>query len=114
MRCPLRHWFEYELALPKRTVPSALVLGSSIHQSLAVYHQSVMQGEPVTPETVKTEFLQAWNQRQRQETIVFQHQTESDAVSQGVALLEVYLRQPPPQNILAVEQRLTTPVANSQ
>lgn len=113
MRCPLRHFFEYELALPKRSTPSSLVLGSAIHEALAVFHQSIQQGSPLAKEVVKKEFLQAWEERKREGTIVFQHQTERDAVDQGVSLLDLYLRQPPPRNVVGVEQRLLTPLANS-
>lgn len=114
MKCPLRHWFEYELVLPRRTTPSALALGSVIHEALAVFHRSIQQGNPVTGETVKSQFVQFWQRQKQQETIAFQYQTEMDTLELGVSLLEVYLRQPPPQNIVAVERKLLFPLLNSR
>lgn len=114
LKCPLQHFFRYVLCLPERTTSSALALGSAVHQALAIYHRSVQQGEPVPAAAVQAAFRQAWQDRRNNELIVFQHGDEQNVIDQGMALLDVYLRQEPPPNILAVEHELVTPLVNSQ
>ena len=94
--------------------PAALTLGSAIHQALAAYHCSVQQGQPCGLDEVRTVFCQAWQARKNQVLIVFANGTEQATLDQGIGLLEMYLRQPPPEQILAVEQELVTPLVNSR
>jgi len=114
LRCPLQHFFRYVLGLPERSTSSALTLGSAIHQALAAYHHTVQQGQPCGLDNVRTVFCQAWQARKDQVLIVFSHGTEQATLDQGIALLEAYLRQPPPEQILAVEQELVAPLVNSR
>jgi len=114
LKCPLRYFFDYTLALPKRTTPSALALGSAVHEALARYHHALQCGESILPEAVTNTFRQAWEARKQRETIVFQHQSEPEAVGQGIALLEKYLQDPPPRNVVAVEQEVHVPLINSR
>jgi len=101
--------------LPQPFAASGLALGSAVHESLAVYHRSLQQTRPVPPETVRKVFLTAWRTRNEHETIRFREgETESQITDQGVALLDAYLKQPPPQNIIAVEKEMVAPVWNSQ
>lgn len=114
LRCPLQHFFRYVLCLPERTTSSALALGSAIHQALAVFHRAAQRGEPAPVLTVQAAFRQAWEERRKNELIVFQHGDEQDTIDQGMALLALYIQQPPPPNIMAVEQQFVTPLVNSQ
>lgn len=43
-RCSLRYFFQYVLALPQRSIPSALALGAATHEGLAVYHRALLEG----------------------------------------------------------------------
>ena len=90
---------------------AALALGSAVHQALAVYHRSLQQGEPVDREAGQA---RAWQERKNYRLIVFPHGDEPDTIAQGIALLDLYLQQPPPPNIRAMEQELRTPLVNSQ
>jgi CRISPR/Cas system-associated exonuclease Cas4 (RecB family) len=114
MRCPLRHFFQYVLALPQRTTPSALVLGSATHQALAVFHRSIQEGKTVDREAVKSAFLQAWKERKDRQVVEFSHGTEQHELDVGISLLEVYLKQPPPEHVVAVEEEIVSPLVTSQ
>jgi putative RecB family exonuclease len=114
MRCPLRHFFQYVLALPQRTTTSALVLGSATHQALAVFHRSIQQEKAVAQEAVKAAFLQAWKQRRNEQIIDFHFSTEQNTLDQGIALLEAYLQQPRPEHIVAVEEEMVFSLVNSR
>jgi len=114
LRCPLQFFFQRVLSLPPQFTPSGLVLGSSVHEALAVYHRSLQENKPIPPGEVNDAFLKAWQSRKTTEKIAFDgDHAESDLLAQGIALLEAYLKEPPPQNIVAVEKEMTAPVHNS-
>lgn len=115
LRCPLQFFFERVAKLPKPFVSSNLVLGSAVHESLATYHRDIQAGTKTTREQIEQRFLAAWKQRQDERPLSFgKGETAGSAVEQGMALLEAYLNEPPPQNILAVEQELAVPLHNSR
>jgi CRISPR/Cas system-associated exonuclease Cas4 (RecB family) len=115
LRCPLRYYFAYVLALPRRTVPGGQALGSAVHAALAAYHRSIKDGKPLDADAVKKSFLDAWQERQAGEVIQYGAGAhEEDLLDQGIALLTAYLEEPPPKHILAVEEQTMAPVCNSQ
>jgi putative RecB family exonuclease len=115
MRCPLQYFFERILKLPKPFLPSSLVMGSAVHQALAEYHRCLQANQPSSKEQVGTAFLTAWNEAERERPIQYRSgDNRSKLVAQGQALLELYQDQPPPQDILAVEQSMMVPLENSR
>ena len=114
LRCPLQFFFQRVLCIPPQFTPSGLVLGSSVHESLAAYHRGLKDNKPIAAEEITKAFTESWRSRKTRETISFDgRQSENDIVAQGVALLEVYLKEPPPQNVIAVEQEMTAAIHNS-
>lgn len=115
LKCPLSFYFERVVKLPKRTVSDAQVLGSSVHFALAYYHGKLQRRAAVDPAEVRDYFLQAWQERcDLAEVIHHDDQSSEDLKAQGVALIGLYLEQPPPENIVAVEEPLFCPIANSR
>lgn len=115
LRCPLQFFFERIARLPKPFISSNLVLGSAVHESLAAYHRNIQSGTPTSKERIHEAFLAAWKKRQDAQPLCFGNgETADNVVDQGVAVLESYLNEPPPQNILAVEQEFIVPLYNSQ
>lgn len=115
LRCPLQYFFEYVIGLPRRTVPSGQALGSSVHAALAAYHQSIKDGNPIDAEAVTRSFLDAWAKREADEMIQYgTGEQPQDVLEEGVGLLRAYLAEPPPANIVAVEEKTVAPVCNSQ
>lgn len=113
-RCPLQFFFQRILGLPQRSTPSPLALGSAIHEALALYHRGIQDRLPARPESVLARFRQAWEERKQQELIVYSQGTEQGHVEQGVALVEAYLKEPPPAGIVAVEHELSVPIVTSR
>jgi putative RecB family exonuclease len=114
LRCPLQFFFQRILSMPPPFTPSGLILGSAIHESLAVYHRGLKDKKPVAPEAIKDAFLEAWKSRISKEKVALDAgNTETKILDQGIALLEAYLQEPPPQNIVAVEREMTAAVHNS-
>lgn len=115
LRCPLQFYFQRVLGLPSRTINSGMALGSAVHVGLAEYHRRLLTRQPVDPESVTKAFREAWRERETEESIQFRDgDTAEDCVAQGVHLLELYLQEPPPEQIVAVEKRFMAPLHNSQ
>ncbi len=115
LRCPLQFYFERIARLPKPFVPSGMALGSAVHDALAEYHRHHQHGQPVPAGHITTTFVAAWERQEQDRPLQFKEgQPRDDLIEQGVALLELYQQQPPPQNILAIEHEIVVPLVNSQ
>ena len=115
LRCPLQFYFQRILGLPQPTVGSGLVLGSSVHGALELYHRSLHERRPVKTDRLHRAFLDAWKERESKSEIEFRKgDTRDGSIAQGISLIEVYLKEPPPENIVAVEQEMIFPIHNSQ
>jgi len=115
LRCPLQYYFERTLRLPRRTASDAQVLGSSVHAALALHHRRLQAHDPAPPGTILEAFHDAWNHQSDQiEVVPVRGKSLDDSLALGVSLIETYLKEPPPQSILAVEQPVLAPVANSR
>lgn len=115
MRCPLQYFFERIAKLPKPFLPSGMVLGSAVHQSLAEYHRGHQSNQPSSKDHIRQTFLAAWTEAEQERPIQYRSgDNRSQSLEQGVALLELYQDQPPPEQILAVEQSMMVPLENSR
>jgi hypothetical protein len=114
LRCPLQYYFERVLKLPRRTISDAQVLGLSVHSAIAVYHRKIMAGEPVLPHHIYEAFLSAWeSQTSRTDVVVVNEKSVEESHAQGIALLELYLKEPPQEQIQTIEQPLIVPITTS-
>lgn len=115
LRCPLQYYFERILRLPRRTVSDAQLLGSSVHAALAHYHRRLQAHESVPPGHILDAFREAWvQQSDRLGVVPVGSKSLDDSLALGMSLIETYLAEPPPTNLLAVEQPVLAPVANSR
>ncbi len=115
LRCPLQYFFQRILGLPSRSIGLGLVLGSAVHAGLAEYHRRLMDQSAIDSEAILKAFHESWGEKEANETIQFRDgDTRDDGIAQGIHLLEIYLKEPPPQGIIAVEQRSLVPLYNSQ
>lgn len=115
LRCPLQYFFQRVLGLPCRTISSGLALGSAVHAALAEYHRRLKNRDEIESGAVLKVFQDDWAEKEANETILFRDgDTREDSIAQGTHLLEIYLREPPLEGIVAVEERLLVPLYNSQ
>ena len=115
LACPLRYYFQRVLYLPQPSIGSSLVLGSSVHAVLAEYHRTVQQDQPPKIETLHRVFADTWSSRENRTRITFKDgENPKDTFDQGIALIELYLKEPPPQHIIGIEQEIISPVHNSR
>jgi putative RecB family exonuclease len=115
LRCPLQWFFQRIVEIPIRTSGSGQVLGAAVHAALATYHRSIQAHDAVSSDKVVDALVQNWNERESGKRVIFRHgETRDDCVAQGVSLIELYLREPPPERIVAVEHEMIVPIQDSQ
>lgn len=115
LRCPLQYYFERVAKLPRPHVSSSLVLGGSIHKALAEFHRHLQAGQVLSLARVQRVFLDAWLESEQAGPVQYREKDSKDqAIEQGQALLELYLKEPPTEKILAVEQTFLVPLFTSQ
>lgn len=115
LSCPLQYFFQRVLCLPSHSVGSGLVMGSAVHAGLAEYHRRLKDQEEIDNGAIFEVFHQCWGEKEAYERVLFRDgENRDDSIAQGLNLLEIYLREPPPENIVAIEQRFLVPVCNSQ
>ncbi len=113
--CPLRFYFQRVIGLPQQSVSGSLVLGSAVHAALAEYHRSVQQDTPTDTAKLQRVFTDAWNKRESDARVSYRSvENRADLMAQGISLIEVYLREPPPQKIVGVEKTFIAPLHNSR
>jgi putative RecB family exonuclease len=114
LRCPLQYYFERILKLERPFVPSAMALGSAVHEGLAEYHRHLQVNQPVPEGYIQQSFLNAWQASEDRQPIQFKEsENRDDVLAQGVALLELYMQEPPPENIVAIEEAMMVPLFTS-
>lgn len=111
LRCPRQYYFERVLCLPRRTCSAGQALGTAVHAALAADHEGLRCARPLSPDRIRKVFLESWGDREQQETIVFRDgENREGLLARGIALLDMYLEEQPPVNILAVERTLIVPL----
>jgi CRISPR/Cas system-associated exonuclease Cas4 (RecB family) len=114
MRCPLQYYFERILKLRRPFLASGLALGSAVHEGLAEYHRRLQAGEKTDVATIHDVVRTAWTNREAEAAIQYRDgEDRQEVVAQGIALLETYMAEPPPQNIVAVEKEMVVPLQTS-
>lgn len=115
LRCPLQYYFERILKIPRTSCGSGLILGSAVHSALAVYHLGIKHHQEIGWQQIQQEFLEAWVIQEERQTVDYKtNETRDDLVAQGLELLKLYLNEPPPSDIITVEQRMLVPLRNSE
>ncbi|WP_337175421.1 PD-(D/E)XK nuclease family protein [Paludisphaera sp.] len=115
LKCPLQYYFERVAKLPRKRVTDAQVLGSAVHSALAAYHRKLQSGEPISSEAVRHAYLDSWDGQVGDGRVVASGGKPLGASRDlGMALVDIYLEQPPPRTIVAVECPKMAPIADSR
>jgi|SRR5581483_4107089 len=115
LNCPLRFYFQRIAKLPQSFVSSSLVLGSAVHVALAEYHRTVQEDQPTDTAKLHRLIAETWARRESETRINYRAgETQDELMAQGIALIETYLKEPPPQNVIAIEHELMAPIHNSR
>jgi len=94
LQCPLCYYFQYELAIPWRTTPSAVAFGDIIHRAIEVYNTSLMNGHKVTAEDMTAKFTEDWKAVIETNNVDWKSADESaDLLMKGRDLLALYYQE---------------------
>ena len=114
LRCPLQYFFQRVLCLPSHSIGCGLVMGSAVHAGLAEYHRRIMENEDIEKDAVFKVFHECWNEKEANEKVLYREgDNREDSIAQGINLLEIYFKEPPPEKIVAIEHRFLVPLCNS-
>ncbi len=115
LRCPLSYYFERVAKLPKPFISSNLVMGSSVHHSLAEFHRSIQNGTLLKPAQFHAILEQTWTGMENREPIQYRDGDDrAKLLEQAIVLLELYAKEPVPKCVVAVEEPLLVPLFNSR
>ena len=115
LRCPLQFYFERVLKIPRSGISSGMLLGSAVHNALAVYHRALQSSEAIRWQQIRQELLETWILREQHELVEYKsNESRDDLLDLGGALLQLYLKEPPPKDIVQVEQPMMVPIHNSE
>lgn len=115
LKCPLQFYFQRILKIPSEEVSASLVLGGALHAALAEYHLRLQRRQDAPREELFSIFVRHWEDEERQQRVQYKSgENRSDAMALGEQLLLLYLEQPPPLQIVGVEQEFWVPLINSR
>ena len=113
LRCPLQYYFERILQLKRPFITSKLVFGSVLHEVLAAYHRGIQLGSYLSIDKAERFFQLLWQLREAEELIQYSGETKEQLHDQAMHLIELYFDQPPPTDVVGVEQALVVPLKTS-
>jgi hypothetical protein len=106
LMCSKKFEFHYVIGAQPEFRPAELVLGTAVHQALAVHHVSLKDGMPMPAEETVSRFDAAFDdQLPGKIPLRFKRGHDVDALrTVGRGLVEVYIREADVKRIVAVEQ----------
>ena len=116
-RCPLQYRFRYLDKVEPEYIASSLLIGSSIHSAIELYHRRELEGAPLPDlDELVTQFWTEWKDRTEDSAEVRFSKRESDldAVSQLASrMLASFLESPHRKTggvIIGIEERMSEKV----
>jgi putative RecB family exonuclease len=91
LTCSLRYKFHYIDQIEPPFVSSALVFGSCIHEAVAAFYQSCLEGDPLSAGQVHDVYRQAWESHSKEQTVRFFHNDAEEALTtKAKRMLDVF------------------------
>ncbi|CAN5359384.1 hypothetical protein BH11PLA2_BH11PLA2_38360 [soil metagenome] len=113
--CPLRFFFQRILSLPEKSQSANLLVGSAVHAALAEYHRDIQQNRLTETAKLHNVITDTWAEREKKAPVTYKDgDTRDDCIAKAITLIETYLKEPPPTNIIGIEQEIIASIANSQ
>ena len=116
-RCPLQYRFRYLDKVEPEYIASSLLIGSSIHSAIELYHRRELEGAPLPDlDELETQFWAEWKDRTEESAEVrySKRESDTDAVQQlARRMLASFLDSPHRHTdgvIVGIEERMTEKV----
>jgi putative RecB family exonuclease len=112
LACPLKYRFAYVNQIPPEFTPASLAFGSAVHEAVAAYHGSRIEGDPLKPDHMLDVFRQSWRSREA-EVKFFNGDSAASLEAKAEQLLKVFHKSVDHTvTILGVEERFEMPMSN--
>ncbi len=103
LTCPLRYKLHYVDLIPPAFTSAALTFGSSIHEAVAAYYQSRLEGDPIRPDQMLDVYRDTW--RNAEGVKFFNGDNEESLLKKAEQLISVFHEQVDPHvTVLGVEE----------
>jgi putative RecB family exonuclease len=103
LTCPLRYKLHYVDLIPPAFTTAALVFGSSLHEAVAAYYQSRLEGDPIRPDQIVDVYRENW--RGAEGIRFFNGDNEDSLLAKAQQLISVFHGQVDPDvTVLGVEE----------
>ena len=88
LTCPLRYKLNYVDLIPPAFTSAALAFGSAIHEAVAAYYQSRLEGDMLRPDQMLDVYRDVW--RGAEKIKYFNGDNEDSLLSKASSMLEVF------------------------
>ncbi len=103
LTCPLRYRFQYVDLVPPAFTSAALVFGAAVHEAVAAYYQSRLEGDEFRPDQMVDVYRETW--RGAENVKFFNGDGEESLLQKAKQLIEVFHRQINPDvTVVGVEE----------
>ncbi len=103
LTCPLRYKLHYVDLIPPAFTSAALVFGSAVHEAVAAYYQSRLEGDELRPDQMVDVYRESW--RVAENVKSFNGDGEESLLQKAKQLIEVFHGETNPNvTVLGVEE----------
>jgi putative RecB family exonuclease len=92
LQCPLQYYFQYELGIAWEKTPSAVVFGSSVHDTVEAINRGLMEGQPIKNIEAENVFLSSWKINLKENQIAWK-EDPTELSEKGKILIQLYYDQ---------------------
>ena len=92
LQCPLQYYFQYELGIAWEKTPSAVVFGSSVHDTVEAINRGLMENKPIKNIEAENVFLSSWKVNLKENQIAWK-EDPSELSEKGKVLIQLYYDQ---------------------
>lgn len=104
LMCPLKYKYTYIDGIPMPLLPSSMVLGSALHESIAHFYQLHLEGIAATKGELTEVFTKRWREEEEKTEIRYNGDDREATMILADKLIDVFLEKVQPQNVVAIEQ----------
>ena len=103
LTCPLRYKHKYVDLVPPAFTPAALTFGSALHEAVAAYYQSRLEGDVLRPDQMVDVYRGSW--REAENIKYFNGDNDASLLEKAQQLIYVFREQVDPDvTVLGVEE----------
>jgi len=103
LTCPLRYRLQYVELIPPAFTSAALTFGSAVHEAVAAYYQSRLEGDPIRPDQMVDVYREKW--RGAEGIKYFNGDNEEKLLQKASQLIEVFCAEVVPEvTVIGVEE----------